>query len=801
MRSQIISTILITIAVPLLSIAQDVNTSALDAFSGKLVTNMRKQERQIAYLVTDKSVFTGGETIWFKATVINSVSQRVTNKVPYLFVDLVNEKDSLIKLVILDAGNQQLSGRIILPASIPEGYYWLRAYSRQMAENDPNSMFVKSIYVSSLTENNRFTTHREPNAGQDNTINASIYPEGGTMMTGINTTVAIRTTDKNGIPISVAGTVKDDQETVMTNFTTNSLGMAKFEFEPSRFRKYRAIVNYNGKESSFALPPFNLNAGQISVSNLAGILKLRILLEDSIIKKSPDTYIIGMAKDSLVFAGMGKGLCEVMVDKKRLPDGIVTFYLFDKSFNLLSERSVYIHDNDIRVTASTDKTIYGRRDKVTINISVTDKDQHPVQSLLTVAVVDSLAAASVNNSINSKPVNDVVISNQLLAGNALADEETDLLMMTRNNTYQSISKNVTPAAVNPSDSMFYIRGTVFTEKNEISPGSVVVLLSNSGSAVFYTDTANSKGRFSFATEAYPDSTLFSLQVKDSKGMSKTKKIVLDPINLPHVSTPVALKQYIHLQPGVAKKYYNAYKLPEDNSKTMAPVTVKGKQKVTYDESRRVSTNSTIITSEQIIRRNSVKYSVLTVPGFQILNGFLASNGPNSITGQGINTEPIVLVDGVKAILSITEPNETSPVLGYLNSLNPKEIDFIEVLHGPEAANYGLQGGNGVILVNTVNHLKDVNNDGGGGKMYYATGIAKTALFPIPDYNPKNVKNTTTTDDRSTIYWNGGMLSDVNNRAAVSFYTSDVPATYTVTITGITIRGDIIYKTFSFQSKK
>ncbi len=781
MRPSSFSTILFVIAFPL---------SAL-----------RKQEKQITYLVTDKSVFTGGETIWFRATILNSVSQRVTNKVPYLFVDLVNEKDSLIKLVILDAGNQQLSGRIVLPAFIPEGYYWLRAYSRQMAETDPNSMFVKSIYVASLQENNRFATHKEPNSSQDNTINAGIYPEGGTMMTGINTTVAIRTTDKNGIPVSTGGTVKDDQNTVIANFTTNTLGMAKFEFEPSRFRKYRAIVNYNGKESSFDLPPFNLNAGQIAVSNLAAILKLRILLEDSIIKKSPDTYIIGMAKDSLVFAGMGKGLCEVMVDKRKLPDGIVTFYLFDKSFNLLSERSVYVHDNDIRVTASTDKTQYGKRDKVTINISVTDKDMHPVQSLLTVAVVDSLANASLDNSISSKPVNSFMIDNQFLAGNTMNDEETDLLMMTRNYTYQSISKNVTASTPNPSDSMFYIRGTVYTEKNEPAPGSVVVLLSNSGSAVFYTDTANSRGRFSFATEAYPDSTLFSLQVKETKNAAKNKKIVLDPIKIPQVSTPVALKQYIHLQSSIAKKYYNAYKLPEDDSKTMAPVTVKGKQKVTYDESKRVSTNSFIITSEQIIRRNSVKYSVLSVPGFQIINGFLASNGPNSITGQGMATEPIILIDGVKAILSINEPNEPSPVLGYLSTLNPKEIDFIEVLHGPEAANYGLQGGNGVILINTISHLKDVNSEGSTGKMYYATGIAKTTLFPVPDYSPKNVKNITAMDDRSTIYWNGGILSDVNNRATVSFYTSDVPATYRVTITGITIRGDIIHKTFSFQSRK
>ena len=74
------------------------------------------------------------------------------------------------------------------------------------------------------------------------------------------------------------------------------------------------------------------------------------------------------------------------------------------------------------------------------------------------------------------------------------------------------------------------------------------------------------------------------------------------------------------------------------------------------------------------------------------------------------------------------------------------------------------------------------------------------LFPNIDYQQQVEKTATRTDKRSTLFWNGSFLSDDVQNAAITFYTSDIPATYKVTITGITIHGDFIYKTITFQSK-
>ncbi len=127
--------------------AQDPQQNFLDSLSGRFITEIRKQGKPRALLVTDKSIFKAGETIWFRGFLVNSVSQKIGSQSKYLFVDLVNEKDSVITAVILDAANLQLNSRIVLTDAVSEGNYWLRAYTRHMAEGDSNSIFVKPIYV------------------------------------------------------------------------------------------------------------------------------------------------------------------------------------------------------------------------------------------------------------------------------------------------------------------------------------------------------------------------------------------------------------------------------------------------------------------------------------------------------------------------------------------------------------------------------------------------------------------------------------------------------------------------------
>lgn len=774
----------------------------LDSFSGKLITAIRTHQKNRAYLVTDKAVYTAGESIWFTAFPLNTGSQKLSRKNKFVFVDLVDEKDSVISVAILDAANYRLHSRIILSNELPEGNYWLRAYTWQTAESDANNIFVKPIYVASTNSNNHIAARKKNSAKSDSSLIMTFYPEGGSMITGINSTVAVRITDKTGAPVSTNGYVKDSRDSIAARFVTNASGLAKFEFEPSRLRSYRGVANWNSKEISYPLPLFNFYAGQLAVKKQATGYALRILLEDSIYQRGFATYVVGISRDSLVFASIGRGLYEVAVDKQRLPEGITTFYLFDKSFKVLSERSVYVRDNNIHINAGTDKSLYGRRDKVALNISISDAQQQPIPSLLAISVIDSFTSgASTLCTLPLKSSQNLLPDNLFLAtNNCLSDDDIDLVMLLRNSDYQTISKSEYKPKEIDRDSLLFIRGTVLNEKNERFANSVITLFSIAGNPVMYSDTTDNKGRFCFPLENYADSTQFAVEVKTLNGSAQKTTIIYDPVTYPKVNTPVALKQYLPIQAQSVKKFFSSYYTNQSqvvNDHLLANVTVKGRKKVDYDESKRVSPYSAILTSNDLDENTPVGQSLLRVGGVTNRGGRIVIGGPSSF---GAIAEPLLIVDGVEVRTPVPFEGDgtVSGIAEYFKGVSPKDIDFIEVLKYAEAANYGLRGGNGAILVNTVSKRKDVNANRSNLTTFYAKGVSNAFLYPMPNYQQKDM-NTTVADNRTTLFWSGNLLSD-NNNSPLTFYTSDIPATYIATITGITAHGDIIYKTVTFRSR-
>lgn len=779
------------------SFAQNSSQEKLDSFSARFVTAIRTHEKQRIYMVTDKSVYSNGESLWFKAFLLNDISDKINSGNKFLFVDLVDNKDDVIKTLVLDAANKQTDSRIFLPKSLASGNYWLRAYTREILKTDPNNICVKPIYVVNRTDDSNFKTLSKK-ANTSDSLVITFYPEGGNIITGASSAVAVRATDLNGNPVAVKGLVRDNYDAVMAGFTTDEYGLAKFDLESSGHRNYRAVINWNGKEINYPLPAFNFYGGQISVTKASPNYMERVLLGDSIYTKDALSYLIAISKENMVFASIGKGLYQVAVPEKKLPNGIVTFYLFDASFHLLSERSVYVDDNSLHVKLATDKEIYAPHEKVTMNLSMTDGDQKPVASLVAISVIDSRFSDPAKQCpVIPADYSDKTIDNIFLAGDeCFSDKERDLVMLLRNNNYERLSNSIENPAIVDDDSLLYLKGIVLDENDKPATDKIVTLISKSA---FRTDTTNSEGRFSFPLDNYADSTQFGFKVTNLKGRSDDSKVVLDTLVYPKVKTPASLKELATLDSRKVRKYMDTYYLLPTEDKHMLPrVYLKDQKKPNYDVSKRISDNSIILTSDQINERNGVANAVLNSGGLHLLNGYLVVNGLTGMQAPDKGSEPMILVNGAPVIVS-SDLQETSPDLAYLKTFDPKSIDFIEILKGPDGARYGMRGGNGVILVNTLNNLRDLSSKENKIKTFYASGISKPVLFPIITYQENDEKPSTFIDDRPTLFWIGNYFTDKQDNT-ITFYTSGIPAIYQVRITGITSHGDIINKTTKFKIK-
>jgi hypothetical protein len=216
--------------------------------------------------------------------------------------------------------------------------------------------------------------------------------------------------------------------------------------------------------------------------------------------------------------------------------------------------------------------------------------------------------------------------------------------------------------------------------------------------------------------------------------------------------------------------------------------VQGKTGVAaIDPSRRVSPFSYIITPDKYYNDiNGLVNALSAVPGFNA--GIGSINSANGTMGL----QPLVVLDGV-------QENISGDVKSFLSTLDPTQIEFVEVLYGPLTATWGVQGAGGIILITSVTKGKDVAQViDKGVTTIYPKGYFNQPDFRGPDYSKKDPKRAMAPDHRSTLYWNANVLTDDKGKATLNFYTSNEQSTYSATIVGITDGGEIVSKRIQFR---
>jgi len=775
-------------------------SKGIDSLAVRLVRSLRSDVEENIFIHTDKSVYKAGETIWFNAYQINKVSHKLSHYSDVVFVDLVNEKDSIISQLILNPGSLRLNGGIPLPIVLQEGDYWLRGYTSNILRTDSNDICVHPIYIVNPQNISATNAKNEPDITPQPRMaipKFEIYPEGGSIIAGVTSVLAFRVTDQNNNPLEVEGYLKDNRDTITTRFKTSLPGLGKFSFFPWKIRQYKVYIRTkDGFEFSYPLPQTGNYAASISVvGEDQNSVKVLVALGDSLYDKNAVTYLLGISRDSVCFAGIGQRMYESNIPKRNFPQGEATLLLFDEHEQLLSERNVYMDLNSAIVNIQPDKENYLARQNAVLDISIHDGYDRPALSLLTASVTD-------DSSVRYFDDHDIA----QMTEEKHSAEERDLVMITQKNKYRkwAVSDSAwTTKYPGMNDDLFTVHGIAMNQKGRPLPGVVVTLISTQPENIFATDTTNEDGRFNLILPGYHDSTEFILQASDKKGKAIDAKMILDPLSLPKFNTPLNLKKNLPadaVTDMVKKKSEKRDFLLPGKGKELKEVIVRSriKKPLSYDEKQRVSQFSKILTADMIRTSGpgSVANALLFIPGVQLRNRRLVLSGSDA--------EPLLVMDGVQFdtnALKVTSEPGTSPLMSFLNTLSLQLIDFIEVLNGADAAIYGMQGGNGVIIIHTLSQVRNnTKNDKVATMNFYRTGYSNSPLFTEPDYTKKEIRKINAPDQRSTIYWSGPVITDNNGKTTLNFFTADPGTTYTVTIKGITVSGDIFLKRFLISRK-
>ncbi|HVZ57748.1 MAG TPA: TonB-dependent receptor plug domain-containing protein [Chitinophagaceae bacterium] len=651
-------------------------------------------------------------------------------------------------------------------------------------------------------------------------LDVRFLPEGGQVINGSASTVAFRATDAQGRGVPVTGYLKTDRNDRVVAFKARHAGMGLFSFFPDKYRRYTAVVQWKDREYQYPLPPFDPFAYQLSVTqrNRDGLV-LRVALGDSLYGKNKVTRILGMAREKLVFSAQGNDMYEVYVPLKDVPQGIVRFTLFTEDNRPVSERLVFVSRPQASVSIRPDKDNYRAREKITLDFTTLDSLTRASPAAFSVAVTDA-------DAVPDLPGGDNILSNLLLCSDLHgriedpgyyfddsqpgAQDDLDLVMLTHGwsrYNWEDVLLDRGPGQRPRPDSSLQITGQVLTRSGSPAPGYVVTLFHSKGSGLLLTDTTDRQGSFSFPGIDFTDSTQFILQVANKAGFNEDLQIRMDAPQEPDLSLSPAEEPLLPGQPVIRALAANPTRQAYDsvagfrNAKILREVVIVNRRRrvmSNFDVTRRVSPTSSIITSDALRQFGSgnLKNALLTIPGVILINGYVRIGGPDDFVSDA-TSEPIVVIDGVPM-----QP-DTSGLPGFarggvetiLNSIDPNTIDFIEVLKGPDAAIYGVRGGHGAILINTRrSSVQYHGEDRRGIEVVYPQGYYRARSFYMPAYDNAAARNNPAPDFRTTIYWNGRLVSDAQGHAQVSFFAADPSTHYEVTVEGITRSGNVFRKT-------
>lgn len=301
------------------------------------------QEKIYAWL--NKPAYVAGETIWFKLYVFSGYE--LSNISTNAYVEFLDNKKKIISnlLIPLFVGTGQ--GSIELNENLPEDVYYLRVYTRWMLNFNESFQFITTIPVINTASQKRLIE-------KGKSWTAKAYAEGGSLLNGITSKIAIRLNSFSELPQSWSGYVfeKDNPLVKLIEFKSLDHNVASFYFTPVENKQYYAFVSdESGLKQTIPLPAVQKSGISLKVENLSDSLVCTLDF-----KTPPETgtiyRMIGQMQHQLVFYANVKrrdGKIMINVPTKDLYNGLLHLTLFDESGNVLNERMVFTNPDKLNV--------------------------------------------------------------------------------------------------------------------------------------------------------------------------------------------------------------------------------------------------------------------------------------------------------------------------------------------------------------------------------------------------------------------------------------------------------------------
>ena len=769
---------------------------------------------QKAYLQFDKPYYAAGDTIYFKAYVTEGERHKLSGLKEVLHVDLINPENNIDQSINLLLNEGVSWGDFALPDSLTPGNYRVRAYTQWMRNRGETDFFVRSIPIGSLLNDQAPESKaNQPTPESNKKADIQFFPEGGRLVTGINTKVAFKAIGTNGLSTYVHGVVLDNENQEVCSFASAHLGMGYFFLNPAYGQTYRANVTFaDSSRATVDLPKQQISGISLSVNNDQSSVVSFIIEANAAyynVNKNKDFLLVIYSGGKAITYPFNQDVHIITFDLERrlLQTGVVTVTLFSTEGEPLCERLFFVQNNDqLGLHIDADTTRHKKREGMKLIFDAKDRADSSVTGHFSVSVTDeSNVPEEENNERNI--LTDLLLSSSLTGyverpnyyfNNPGADvfKNLDILMLTQG--YRSfewkevLDTNHAPLAYQ-HEAGLEINGKVTNLFGKpVSNGTVTLLPSNRG--LVLSTISDSKGLFHFSNLIFTDTTHFVLSAVNSNGRNTTKLTYFRDSNTPEIiNDPLYARQ-------LPKDYFitvylkNERKVQDDyliygpgKGKMLKPVIVRG---IKRDDQYRTQSLAGAGFADQVMHADEIGRigGQLTTSLDGRLYGVSFSDGAPYLRAPMGNRPMMVIIDGAPGNMKNDTAGQYQPF--DINSIPPSQVETIEVLKFTSASIYGIDGANGVLVITTKQGEERGKGVSSLGVLPIAPmGFYMARTFYSPKYDHTNV-HSQPADLRSTIYWNPEIETGKDGKASFDYFNADGTGIYKVTIEGIDTNGNI-----------
>jgi len=360
------------------------------------------------YLHFDNTGYYKGETIWFKAYVVNAGDQTPTNISTVLYVELVTPGGDVIKTKKLYIKDGEAEGDIKLEKIYKTGFYEVRAYTRYMTNWGNAAIFSRVFpvyeepkkdgdYSKSVMETHsykyRMPEYREipeemldeknnKKGKNDNIvtakklpkgkINVSFYPEGGALVENVPCRIAFNVVDSEGRHFDTEGTILNSKKEVVGAAITFEKGRGFVDVLSDGEPLYLRLKTADGKEQEFLLPEADPEGVGLVMNTLRDdAITARLSASRSLQGRLLGYVLMNKGKIAYADTLTTKSSMSIKIDRHSAPEGVNQLVLFDSDGKVLADRLFFIcptADQSDSIYVTTKQKVIQPCGKVKLNI-------------------------------------------------------------------------------------------------------------------------------------------------------------------------------------------------------------------------------------------------------------------------------------------------------------------------------------------------------------------------------------------------------------------------------------------------